>query len=246
MSTTVTRDLLTVEGVSKHFGGIHAVSEVSFSVAEGETVGVIGPNGAGKSTLLEMLAGAQRPDCGSIRFRDRELAGCPAHVVSRLGIARTFQKLRPFTGMTALENVMVSALVRDRDRKRARAHADECLEFVGLVHKRDALADTLSTGQRKRLEFARAIACRPTIYLLDEVMAGIDHKSLGDLVALVARLRDDGATIVMIEHNLPVLSELCNRLIAMHVGRKIVEGPPAEVLRHAAVVESYVGSSAHA
>jgi branched-chain amino acid transport system ATP-binding protein len=246
MTSTAVRDLLVVENVGKRFGGIHAVSEVSFSVAEGETVGVIGPNGAGKSTLLELLAGAQRPDSGSIRFQGAEIAGRPAYAVSRLGIARTFQKLRPFTGMTVHENVMVSALVRERDKKAATAHADECVEFVGLSHKRDALADTLSTGQRKRLEFARAIACRPTIYLLDEVMAGIDHRSLGGLVELVARLRDGGATIIMIEHNLPVLSELCERLIAMHVGRKIAEGPPGEVLQHPAVVESYVGSSADA
>jgi branched-chain amino acid transport system ATP-binding protein len=244
--TTATKDLLTVSGVGKRFGGIHAVTDVSFTLAEGETLGVIGPNGAGKSTLLELLAGAQRPNTGSIRFRDRELAGCSAHTVSRLGIARTFQKLRPFTGMTVLENVMVGALVRGRDRKAARASAEECVEFVGLSHKRDALADTLSTGQRKRLEFARAIACKPEIYLLDEVMAGIDHKSLADLVALVARLRDNGATIIMIEHNLPVLGELCQRLVAMHLGRKIADGPPAEVLRHPDVVESYVGSSADA
>ncbi|MGH2945818.1 MAG: ABC transporter ATP-binding protein [Solirubrobacteraceae bacterium] len=238
--------LLSVSGVGKRFGGIHAVSDVSFTVREGETVGVIGPNGAGKSTLLELLAGAQRSDGGSIRFRGREIVDCPAHVVSRLGIARTFQKLRPFLGMTALENVMVGALVRDRDRGRAREHAEECIEFVGLGAKRDAIADTLSTGQRKRLEFARAIACRPTVYLLDEVMAGIDHRSLGDLVSLVARLRDDGATIVMIEHNLPVLGELCDRLVAMHLGRKIADGRPAEVLRQAEVVESYVGSSGDA
>lgn len=244
--TTATGNLLTVSGVGKRFGGIHAVTDVSFTLAQGETLGVIGPNGAGKSTLLELLAGAQRPNTGSIRFRDRELAGCSAHTVSRLGISRTFQKLRPFTGMTVLENVMVGALVRGRDRRAGRAHAEDCIEFVGLAHKRDALADTLSTGQRKRLEFARAISCRPEIYLLDEVMAGIDHKSLADLVALVARLRDEGATIIMIEHNLPVLGELCHRLVAMHLGRKIADGPPAEVLRHPDVVESYVGSSADA
>lgn len=241
--TTATADLLTVSGVGKRYGGIHAVSDVSFTLAEGETLGVIGPNGAGKSTLLELLAGAQRASRGSIRFRQHELCGRTPYAISRLGIARTFQKLRPFTGMTVLENVMVGALVRGRDRRAARSRAEECIEFVGLAHKRDALADTLSTGQRKRLEFARAIACRPSVYLLDEVMAGIDHKSLDDLVALVARLRDDGATILMIEHNLPVLSGLCDRLLAMHLGRKIADGPPAEVLRHPDVVASYVGSS---
>lgn len=244
--TTGGGELLRVSSVGKRFGGIQAVSAVSFTVACGETLGVIGPNGAGKSTLLELLAGAQRPDSGSIRFRDREIAGCPAHVVSRLGIARTFQKLRPFVGMTVLENVMVSALARTRDRKRARARAEECIEFVGLGAKRNAISDTLSTGQRKRLELARAIGCDPSVYLLDEAMSGIDHRSLGDLVSLIAKLRDGGATIVMIEHNLPVLSKLCDRLVAMHLGRKVADGSPEAVLRHPVVVESYVGSSSDA
>jgi branched-chain amino acid transport system ATP-binding protein len=234
--------LLEVQGVSKRFGGIQAVRDVSFEVTRGETVGVIGPNGAGKSTLLELVSGAQKPDTGSIRFDGRRIDGQPMHRVSRTGVVRTFQKLRPFLGMTALENVMVSALVRHHAVDDARERALECLDFVGLDAKVDAVAGTLSTGQRKRLELARAIASDPQLYLLDEVTAGIDHRSLGELVALIARLRDEGATILLIEHNLPVLNRLCDRLIAMNLGEKIAEGAPAFVLDNPAVVEAYVGS----
>lgn len=236
-----TTPVLEVHGLTKRFGGIVAVNDVSFDVAEGETLGIIGPNGAGKSTLLELIAGAQRPDSGSIRFRGRELVGRSPHRISRAGVVRTFQKLRPFLGMTALENVTVSALVHERRRTVARERALECLEFVGLEEKRDALASTLSTGQRKRLELARAIASGPDVYLLDEVTAGIDHRSLGGLVALIGRLCDRGGTVVMIEHNLPVLNKLCSRLIAMNLGEKIADGDPAAVLDDPTVITAYVG-----
>lgn len=234
--------ILEIRGVSKRFGGIHAVRDVSFDVAEGETVGVIGPNGAGKSTLLELIAGAQRADRGSIKFRGRELVGKSPNWISRHGVVRTFQKLRPFLGMTALENVTVSALVHERNRAAAIDTARECLSFVGLDHKEHALASTLSTGQRKRLELARAIASKPDVYLLDEVTAGIDHRALPELVALIARLRERGGTIVLIEHNLPVLSELCGRLVAMNLGEKIAEGDPNTVLDDPQVITAYVGA----
>jgi branched-chain amino acid transport system ATP-binding protein len=233
--------MLDVQGVSKHFGGIQAVRDVSFQVKRGETVGVIGPNGAGKSTLLEIISGAQKPDRGKIHFLGKRISGRPAYRISRAGAVRTFQKLRPFLDMTAEENVTVSALVKHRNVKDAHDRAIECLEFVGLSAKADALARTLSTGQRKRLELARAIASEPQLYLLDEVTAGIDHKSLNELVVLIERIRDEGATILMIEHNMPVLNRLCDRLIAMNIGEKIADGAPAEVLDNPTVVAAYVG-----
>jgi branched-chain amino acid transport system ATP-binding protein len=233
--------LLDVNGVSKRFGGIQAVNDVSFQVAPGETVGVIGPNGAGKSTLLEIISGAQKPDRGKIRFHGKRINGKPAYRISRGGAVRTFQKLRPFVAMTVEENVMVSALVKRRNVAAARERALECIEFVGLSAKTDALAGTLSTGQRKRLELARAIASEPKLYLLDEVTAGIDHKSLNELVLLIERIRDEGATILMIEHNMPVLSRLCDRLIAMNIGEKIADGAPLDVLDNPTVVAAYVG-----
>ena len=203
--------LLAVAGLSKQFGGLQAVSDVSFDVRRSDILGIIGPNGAGKSTLLELISGTLPPTRGSVRFEGAELVGKPAYRISRMGVARTFQKLRPFTGMTVLENVMVSALVHEPAMARARDLAARCIDFVGLGAKRDATSGTLSTGQRKRLELARVMAKRPALYLLDEVMAGVDQKSIGGLVDLIGRLREEGGTIVLIEHNLPVLRRLCGR-----------------------------------
>jgi branched-chain amino acid transport system ATP-binding protein len=233
--------LLAVSGLCKRFGGLQAVHDVGFGVAEREILGLIGPNGAGKSTVMELVSGTQRPDAGSVLFRGQELAGRTPDAISRLGVARTFQKLRPFLGMSVIENVMVSALVHERRIPRAREIALECIEFVGLTPKREAMSSTLSTGQRKRLELARVMAKRPPLYLLDEVMAGVDQRSIGGLVELVARLRDLGGTVLIIEHNMTVIRRLCDRLVALHLGRKIAEGSPASVLAEPAVVSAYVG-----
>lgn len=233
--------LLAVDNLSKRFGGLKAVQGVSFDLERSQILGIVGPNGAGKSTLFELLSGTERPDTGAIRFEGRDITGLASHAISRLGLARTFQKLRPFLGMTVLDNVMVGALVHEPHIPRAEQIARECIDFVGLSHKRDALSNTLSTGQRKRLELARVMAKKPALYLLDEVMAGIDHKSIGGLVDLVASLRQRGGTVVIIEHNLSVLRLLCDRMIAMHLGEKIAEGTPASVLGDERVVRAYLG-----
>lgn len=210
-------------------------------MAEGEFACLIGPNGAGKSTLFEVLSGFVRPDSGSVHYRDTPLEHLPPHVRTRLGIGRTFQTLRPFLGMLTVENVMVPLVAAGVPMAPARAEALRYLEFVGLGHKRNWPADTLSTGQRKRLELARAMATRPRLLLLDEICAGVDHRTLPDLVALLQRLPEAGYTVVMIEHNMRVVSRVCQRVMMLHLGQLIRDGTPDEVLSDPHVVQIYSG-----
>ena len=235
--------LLEVRAVTKRFGGVVANQEVTFDVAPGEIVGVIGPNGAGKSTLFDVITGFYRPDRGEVRFAGAPITGLRPDRINRLGIGRTFQKLRPFAGMTVRENVMVGALLRIPAVEAARAEADRCLALLGLADKATAFARELSTGQRKRLEMARALATRPRLLLLDEVTGGVDQRSIPDLVALVGRLRDEGVTLVVIEHNMRVIMSVATRIIALHLGRKIADGPPGAIVRDRRVVEAYLGAA---
>jgi branched-chain amino acid transport system ATP-binding protein len=239
----MTPPLLDIAGVTKRFGGVVANAGVSFAVASGEIVGVIGPNGAGKSTLFDVITGFYRPDGGTIRFAGERLTGLRPDEINRRGVGRTFQKLRPFAGMTARENVMVGALLRDPDPRAAREAAHRCLALVGLEAKADAFARELSTGQRKRLEMARAMATRPRLLLLDEVTGGVDQRSIPGLVALIGRLRDEGVTLVVIEHNMRVIMSVATRIVALHLGQKIADGPPAEVVRDRALIEAYLGAA---
>jgi branched-chain amino acid transport system ATP-binding protein len=234
---------LVVDGLTKSYGGLLANNAVSFTVQAGELLGLIGPNGAGKSTVFELITGFQRPEAGHVRLEGRELVGLRADRINRLGVARTFQKLRPFQQMTVQENVMVGALQRSRDLHEARAEALEALHFVGLLEKRHAHARMLSTGQRKRLELARAMATRPRLLLLDEVSGGVDQRSIPALVALIERLRERGTTLIVIEHNMQVLMSLADRIVALHLGRKIAEGTPEAIRADRAVIESYLGAA---
>ena len=234
---------LAVSGITKRFGGITANRDVSFDVASGELVGIIGPNGSGKSTLFEVISGFYHPDAGEVRLDGVRLTGLAPDRVCRLGIARTFQKLRPFAGLTVVENVMIGALTRTHDVRHARERAHELLGRVGLAEKANAHARTLSTGQRKRLELARALATEPRVLLLDEVTGGVDQRSIPGLVQLVRELHRGGLTLLVIEHNMRVITAVSERIVALYLGEKIADGPPDAVVRDRRVVEAYLGQT---
>ncbi len=234
--------LVEVENLTKAFGGVVANKNITLRVEQGETVGLIGPNGSGKTTFFSLVCGDLRPDHGTVRFQGEDITGLPPHIINRKGIARTFQKLRPFSSMTVLENVMVGALPR-MSMGQARREALQHIELVGLRRMTHSLASTLSTGQRKRLELARAMATKPKLLLLDEVTGGVDHKSIPGLVALIQRLRREGVTLLVIEHSMKVVMELANRIIALHLGEKICDDLPERVATDRRVIELYLGKA---
>ncbi|HEV8642648.1 MAG TPA: ABC transporter ATP-binding protein [Methylomirabilota bacterium] len=235
--------LLAVSGLTKRFGGIVANRDISFEVRPGELVGVIGPNGSGKSTLFDLITGVTRPDAGRVALDGRDITSLRPDQICRLGVARTFQKLRPFHQMTALENVMIGALQRAADVGTARREAAEALASVGLAERAHARARALSTGQRKRLELVRALATRPRLLLLDEVTGGVDQGAIPGLIRLVRDLHARGLALVVIEHNMRVIMELAQRIVALQLGEVIAEGAPAEILRNPRVIDAYLGES---
>jgi branched-chain amino acid transport system ATP-binding protein len=239
----VPAELLSVRGLTKRFGGLTALTDVSFAVSAGEIYGVIGPNGAGKTTLFSCLVGAQAPTSGEIRFRDERIDGLPNHAVVRRGLVRTHQIVRPFREMTVEENVSIGAHFGAGRRRgaEARRRVREILERTGLTSRALAPAGTLPIGDLKRLEIARALAAEPAVLCLDEVMGGLNPAEIVAAMSLVRSIRDAGVTVLMIEHHVHAVAGVTDRLLVLNFGEKIAEGPPREVLAEPDVVAAYVG-----
>ena len=235
--------LLSLDDVSKRFRGLLAVDQVSFAVPDGAIFAVIGPNGAGKTTLFNMIAGAMKPDAGTIVFAGRPVQGLTSDAICRRGIARTFQLVRPFPALSVEDNVIVGALVHRRDVTAARAHAHELLTRLDLFDKRHRIASTLTLPDRKRLEMARALATGPRLLLLDEVMAGLRPPETDRMVSILQALNRDGLTILLIEHVMRAVMALASQVLVLDHGTAIAEGAPAAVVRDPAVVQSYLGQS---
>jgi len=237
---------LKIEGLCKSFGGLMAVCNLEFEVEQGEIIGLIGPNGSGKTTSLNLITGFLKPDSGTITFRGENVTGLPRYRACQKGIARTFQLIKPFLDFTALQNVMVGrAYGREpaRSLKVAAEESREILQWVGLSGKAEALAKDLTLMERKRLELARALASRPHLLLLDELMAGLNPGEADDAMYLIRHIRDSNVTIVVVEHIVKAILGLSDRIVVLNMGEKIAQGPPQEIVHNPQVIEVYLGKT---
>jgi len=232
--------ILEIRNISKRFGGLQALDDVSFDVARGEIVGLIGPNGAGKSTLFNTLVGLHSPTSGSVRLEGEDITGLKPHKVAARGMTKTFQNVALFAETSVLDNVLIGALLRSNVAE-ARKIAESCLERVGLAGIANKLAKDLSFPERARVEVARSLATQPKVLLLDEVMAALNRVEMQEIMALIRKLRDDGLTVIVVEHHMHAIMSLCERIIVLNFGRKIAEGSPEAISRDPEVVRAYLG-----
>jgi len=231
--------VLLVDGVSKSFGGIHAIQNVTFEVQAGEVLGLMGPNGAGKTTLLNLIAGVYRPDSGRILFQGKDITRCPPHKICHLGIARTFQIPQPFTHLLVRDNLMVAE--KYGNKRGDTLELDEILDLVDLLKQKDTIAGDLATVSLKKLELARALASNPTLILLDEVAAGSTEAEIPRILDRTEQVRKMGKTIILVEHVMKVMVEAVDRIVVMDKGEKIAEGTPGEVMKDEKVLAAYFG-----
>ena len=241
--------ILEGKGVTKYFGGLAAVSNVDFKVNKGEAFGLIGPNGAGKTTLFNLISAALVPKSGTIRFKGKNITGKSPYKICRMGIARTFQTVKVFADLPVLNNVILGSyfgMSPGMSSKDAVREATELLKFVGLSDVSGSPAKDLTLGKQKRVEVARALATKPELLLLDELMAGLNASEVAEAMKLVARIRKKGVTVIMIEHVMKAIMNVCERIIVLHHGAKIAEGTPKEIATSETVIKVYLGEKAHA
>ncbi len=235
--------LLSIQGISKRFGGLQALTNVTFDLPEGQILGLIGPNGAGKTTLFNAINGVYPPEVGRILFRDKDVTHAKPYDHARMGMARTHQIVQPLNELSVRENVMVGVCFGHENQGLVNAAmiADEVLEFVGLAPRADQLAGSLNVAQKKRLEMARALAARPYLLLLDEVLAGLNPSEIDNMVQTVLKIREQGITIIMIEHVMKAVMNVSDRILVLDYGQQIAEGSPEIIAKDAKVIEAYLG-----
>jgi branched-chain amino acid transport system ATP-binding protein len=234
---------LEIRKVSRFFGGIAAIKDVSFEVRKGEILGLIGPNGAGKTTMFNVVNGFYHPSRGEVYFKDQKVSGFKPHQICRRGIARTFQVVKPLQRMSVLDNVIASSFLRAKDKNQAVEIARESLQFTGLYEDRDVISRGLPLGKRKRLEIARALATQPELLLLDESFAGLNPAELDESIGIIRKIKDRGITIMIIEHHMKVIMAISDRIVVLNYGEKIAEGTPLQIRSSPLVVEAYLGEA---